>query len=405
MKIKILIKLLTGIVVCSMFAGCGQAATENPEVQDTTMTQEIVNNSDTENQPVAMPDVITTGQIGVIYNDEFKNTYIDLTIDEFNELGFAFGDSIDIAFDNGKTYTDVPYYSGYYVPVGELLACGYPGYPHVVIARNYGNSTWEEFELNDDSKVCITMNQKGKYLANQELFDLKYSDDRNDFDSDIVFANFREIKGGNIREGMFYRSASPCDNTHNRAVYANDLAEEYNIKVVLNLADNEEKYGKYIEANDFASDYYNDLYENGGVLLLAMDANYRSDEFAGKVANGLYETSKMDGAVLVHCLEGKDRTGFVCALMLALSDASAQEIIDDYMITYDNYYGVTEETSPEKYEAILGNVYDFFYCMCDADKGTDVYSLDLKAGAESYLKKGGLTDEEIADIETYLTGK
>ena len=91
--------------------------------------------------------------------------------------------------------------------------------------------------------------------------------------------------------------------------------------------------------------------------------------------------------------------------MLALSDASAQEIIDDYMITYDNYYGVTQETSPDKYEAILGNVYDFFYCMCDAEKGTDVYSLDLKAGAESYLKKGGLTDEEIADIETYLTGK
>ena len=48
------------------------------------------------------------------------------------------------------------------------------------------------------------------------------------------------------------------------------------------------------------------------------------------------------GPCLIHCVEGKDRTGFVCALMLALAGASAQEIIDDYMITYYNYYGITK---------------------------------------------------------------
>ena len=90
---------------------------------------------------------------------------------------------------------------------------------------------------------------------------------------------------------------------------------------------------------------------------------------------------------------------------MALADAPAKEIIDDYMLTYFNYYGITKEGMPKKYDAILDNVYDFFYCMCDAEKGTPVDTLDLKRGAENYLKKGGLTDEQIEEIEDYITVK
>lgn len=347
---------------------------------------------------------VTTGQIGVVRDEEFGNVYIDLTIEEFNALGFAFGDSVDIAFDNGKTLRDVPYYSGYYVPVGELLACGYPGYPHVVIARNYGDPTWEEFEMTESSKVTVTLSEKGRYINTQELFALEYSDDRADFDSDVMFANFREVKGGNLAPGMFYRSASPCDNQHGRAAYANALAEQHGIKFVLNLSDNETKYRSYTEKEDFSSVYYDSLYKNGDVLLLAMNANYRSDAFAGIVSRALLEMTGHEGPCLVHCVEGKDRTGFVCALILALAGATAQEITDDYMITYENYYRVTKQDKPEKYQAILDNVYDFMYCMCGAEKGTDVRSLDLKKGAEDYLGRGGLTAEQIASVTAFLCG-
>ena len=370
---KTLSVILSLVLVVSVFAACGK-------------------NSNT----------ITTGEIGVVKDEEFGNVYIDLTIDEFNALGFAFGDSLNISFDNGKSFEDVPYYSGYYVPVGEMLACGYPGYPHVVIAYNYGESTWEGFGMTEDSKVTVTLNEKGKYIDTQELFSLSYSDDRNDFDSDIEFANFRVVKGGNIKENFVYRSASPCDNQHNRAAYANKFAEEYGVKFVLNLSDNEEKYKGYVEAEGFSSQYYDSLYKAGNVLLLAMNANYRSDKFAGIISEAMYEMTKHDGPVLVHCVEGKDRTGFVCALMLALSNATAQEIIDDYMITYDNYYGVNKADKPEKYDAILGNVNDFLYCLCEAEKGTDLNTLDLKAGAENYLRRGGLDDAQIAEIEAYL---
>ena len=72
------------------------------------------------------------------------------------------------------------------------------------------------------------------------------------------------------------------------------------------------------------------------------------------------------------------------------------------MITYENYYRITKAGKPEKYEAILGNVNDFLYCLCDAEKGTPLDTLDLRAGAGNYLKRGGLTEEQIAAVEKYI---
>ncbi len=346
---------------------------------------------------------VSTGTIGVIHDEEFGGVYTELSIEEFDALGFSFGDSIDIEFDNGLKFKDIPYYSGYYCPIGELEACGYPGYPHVMIARCFGEPTWEEFGLTDLSKVKIMLHEKGKYLATQEASHIQYSDEREDYSSDQIFANFRELKGGNIREKAFYRSASPCDNSHCRAKYADLFAEEYGIHFVLNLADNDDKYGSYQKAPEFGSAYYDTLYDSGEVLLLSMDANYRSEKFTRTISEALYDMTFHDGPCLVHCLEGKDRTGFVCALVLALAGASYDEIADDYMITFDNYYGITKESDPVKYKAIKEKADDFYYCMCDAERGTDPAGLDLKKGAEDYLRKGGLSDIEIKKIEEYIT--
>lgn len=352
----------------------------------------------------ARSDKVTSGNLGVIKDTEFGNIYIDgLSIEEFNELGFSFGDSLNIRFDNGKMIEDIPYYSGYNTPVGELLACGYPGYPHVMIARNYGDPTWDEFEMTDDSKVCVTLNEKGKYLSIEELYSLSYSDKREDYDSDEIFANFRAVEGGKLTKDAFYRSASPCDNQHNRASFANSFAESCGVQFVINLSDDETKYQDHTAQPDFKSEYYDGLYRKGNVLLLALNANYRSDKFAQAISQAFLTMTKHDGPALIHCVEGKDRTGFACALLLALADASAQEIIDDYMITYANYYGIIEQTKPEKYNAILGDVNDFLYCLCDAQKGTPVDTLDLKDGAKSYLRRGGLTEEQIAAVEKYIT--
>lgn len=370
---KTLALLLCAALTLTLFAGCGAKAP------------------------------VTTGEIGVVRDEEFGNIYLDLTIDAFNDLGFAFGDSVDVALPGGEALEDIPYYSGYYVPVGSPLLCGYPGYPHPVIAYNYGDPTWETYGMTDDAVVTVTLREKGKYAATQDLFSLQYSDERGDFDSDQIFANFREVQGGSLKPKTLYRSASPCDNQHGRAAYANRFAEEAGVRFVLNLSDNEEKYLGYTAADDFDSAYYDALYRAGNVLLLAMNANYRADAFAATLSEALYAMAVHEGPCLVHCVEGKDRTGFVCALLLALSYATADEITADYMITYANYYGVTRESKPATYEAIRANVDDFLRCICEAEADAPVASLNLHDGAVSYLRRGGLTDEQIAAVETFLT--
>ena len=384
MKNRIMALLILSCIFLSMLCGCGN------------------DNTDSESATSDTAQTVTTGEIGVIKDDEYGGVFIALTIDEFNALGFDFGDSVNISFDNGTTLDDIPYYTGYYVPVNELLLCGYPGSPYVKLTRNYGDSTWDELQLTEDSKVTVTMNEKAKYISTEELNALEYSDNREDYDSDAVFANFREVCGGNLREKGFYRSASPCDNQHNRAPYANALAEEYGVGFVINLSDSEEDYQSLTEDEGFESAYYDGLYRQGNVLLLDPGMNYRSDEYAKIVSGAFLQMTDHDGPCLIHCVEGKDRTGFACVLLLALADAASDQIIDDYMISYYNYYGITQENEPDQYNAILVNVYDFLYCMCDAEEGTAVDTLDLKAGAESYLRKGGLTDDQIAKIEEYI---
>ena len=66
--------------------------------------------------------------------------------------------------------------------------------------------------------------------------------------------------------------------------------------------------------------------------------------------------------------------------MLALAGASAQEIIDNYMISYYNYYCITKEDDPERYEAVRTDINEFLYFLCDVKRGTSFDKMDLKAG-------------------------
>lgn len=62
---------------------------------------------------------ITTEEIEAIYEPKFGGSYLDITIDEFNNLGFAYGDSVDVTFSNGYKLSDILYYNGYYTKTNE----------------------------------------------------------------------------------------------------------------------------------------------------------------------------------------------------------------------------------------------------------------------------------------------
>ena len=86
---------------------------------------------------------ITTGEIEAIHEPKFGGSYLDITIDEFNNLGFEYGDSVDVTFSNGYKLSDIPYYNGYYTKTNDPLVVAYPGYPYVYVCVNNGEPLWE----------------------------------------------------------------------------------------------------------------------------------------------------------------------------------------------------------------------------------------------------------------------
>ena len=111
-----------------------------------------------------------------------------------------------------------------------------------------------------------------------------------------------------------------------------------------------------------------------------------------------------EGPYYIHCVEEKDRTGFVCLLLEALSGASYEGLENDYMITYHNYFGITKKKTPAKYAAfpdlILGDMFRF---LAGKENKGALESVDYGKAARNYLKYGGMSDSEIDVLVQLLT--
>ena len=89
---------------------------------------------------------------------------LDITIDEFNALGFEYGDSYDVTFSNGYKLEDIPYYNGYYSKTGHPLISAYPGYPHIDVCVNNGDPLWGTAGLKEGDTGTVTLCEKASTL-------------------------------------------------------------------------------------------------------------------------------------------------------------------------------------------------------------------------------------------------
>jgi protein-tyrosine phosphatase len=105
--------------------------------------------------------------------------------------------------------------------------------------------------------------------------------------------------------------------------------------------------------------------------------------------------------VIVHCMAGKDRTGTVCALTLALLGVSDEDIAADYALTTEAMRPLTEYLLKKNPEVVRGNEHMF-------DSPPDAMRMfldDLRAlhgSVEEYVREIGLTDDEVAAMRGHL---
>ena len=347
---------------------------------------------DTKNGPV-------TGTVQEI--EKYGHASLDVSIKDFEKAGFALGDTVNVSFDNGFTVEGIPYFNGYYVDNGAYMLRAYPGHETIAVCINYGKLN-EEAGVDVGSKAVITLAQKEGALAVYEMNQLERTNERKDYKSDEIFANFRGIALGDIPAGVLYRTSSPVNPEIGRAAYADDLIEKAGVKTVIDLADSKEEVEGYIANQGFDSPYYKGLFEDGQVIALAMPAAYTSDEFKTKLGQGLAFLAEHEGPYAVHCNEGKDRAGFTSALLEALMGAKLADIRTDYMQSYVNYYGLKKNT--DKYDLIQSaNIDAMLRAIAGVEQDADLAKVDLEQAAEDYIAACGLSAQQISALKTALS--
>ncbi len=347
-------------------------------------------------------DKIKCENLNISEDTKFGSATIDITIENFNNLGFSLGDSVDLSFSNGFSLTDVPYFDGYYVKTGEAVLVAYPNSTNIIVTYN-NLGIWESANLTSDTTVNIYLNTKEKYKATEDALGQSYSIIRSEYTSDEEFSNFRAISGGNLKDNLIYRGASPVDNSRNRAEITDSLLKKNNIQTVIDLADSESNINSYLENTSYTFPYTKGLIENNKMIYLSMSSSYSKDEYKQSVVKGFKFMLNNDGPYYIHCMEGKDRTGFVCLLVLALADGTYDELKDDYMKTYYNYYKINQ-TTKEKYDAIKELYFDSFITYLTGNNDINVAkTLNLKDAVISYLKNGNMTQEEIDNFINLIT--
>ena len=347
----------------------------------------------------AAEPVTVTGHVTEV--EKYGHACLDITIDAFQEAGFALGDIITV--EAGSYSGDMPFFNGYYVDRGEPMVRAYPGQEFIALCINYGKFA-ETAGIGVGDPVKLTLKEKAGALSVQEVNNLVYTDNRADYASDEVFANFRPVTAGNVAEGRLYRSASPVNNSRGRAAIASALAEKAGIRSVLNLANTEEEVAAFFAEDGFASDFYRELYDAGHVACLGMAADFASEDFAEKLAKGISFLAHEEPPFLVHCNEGKDRAGFTSMILEALMGAGTEEIEADYMLSFANYYGTAPGTA--QYETVLEkNIREMMRVIAGLEKGASLENVDICAAAENWLLSAGVPREDLDMLKDKLGGQ
>ena len=401
----VLVMLLTLLIGCTIPDGSGDGeGSSSGTGNDNEDSSGSGDGGSTDDSTVTDPTEITTKIYEIA---KHGNLILYMYGKDLYDKGYQHGDVVKIAI--GDKEWNVPLCTSYSdVDNGMPVLRAIADTDGVVLALNMGDFATtagiaQKTAIDEDPgyrwdylsdspiEIKITMKEKAGYRDEWLIRQLVRTNERTDYPhlSDEAFANFRVIETAGMGKGILYRSSSPINPYIGRNTYADKAAEKAGIITVVNLADNSNIY----EGTE------NSYYSTCQVVYVNLGMDFLSESTLDGIAEGMRFIIDNDGPYLIHCNEGKDRAGFVSALLECLMGATLDEVIDDYMLTYYNYYGVEEGT--EKYNAVVKN--NLIKSLNTTFKVDDVYKADLVAEAEAFLiEEAGLSADEVAALKANL---
>jgi protein tyrosine/serine phosphatase len=210
---------------------------------------------------------------------------------------------------------------------------------------------------------------------------------------DAESVNFREIRMGGIAPNTLYRSSHPIkENKQDRIISL--LVAQARIAAVLNLSDTNSE----ITRKAIFAPWYNKLLKNGRVLALGMDFSFSSENFTKKLKKALQFITISEGPWLIHCHAGVDRTGFVSMVLESFMGAKLDDIINDYLISFNSTYESSIYSEVNKEESLVAM--QLIFAMGNY---LPVNDQNLQVIAENYLRSAiKLTVGEIGLLKDKL---
>ena len=209
--------------------------------------------------------------------------------------------------------------------------------------------------------------------------------------SDEDFANFRMVRTTGIGEGKLYRSSSPVSTWGERNVIADKAAQKAGIRTFMNLADADPREHKGYEGS---------YYSTQRIIALGLGMKYASKDFRDKLAAGIRRMAHSEPPFLIHCSLGKDRAGFVCALVECLCGATLQKVVSDYLVSFTNYFGIMPGS--REYDFVAENEIVRFLAEAFGVKSTDLERISLADAGERYFRGIGVSPADIEALREKL---
>ena len=119
------------------------------------------------------------------------------------------------------------------------------------------------------------------------------------------------------------------------------------------------------------------------------------------IAQVLTTMSQQQGVTLFHCAAGKDRTGVIAMLLLALAGVAKQDIISNYEVTHTNLVTLREQFAHIRTQH--PNIKpEMMYSKPEYIEEAYDYIIATYGTVERYLQHIGMTDEAIAALRTRI---
>lgn len=326
----------------------------------------------------------------VIDEDQFGDVMLDL-----KGIDLEYGDSVNISFSGGYDIKGIPYYPDFYGSRGSAILTDY--FDSVCVA-GIGCSFNSLAGIENGESVVISLEQKSRYKDELEAYDISNAKVRSDGQSDEEYRNAREIKAGQIKDGRLYRGPSPFDQDYGRVELMDRYIQDNNISCVLDLSDTQER----LEGFEDLPEHTASLVSADHVIACAIGVDYLNAEAMDTIGCGLAEMAESDGPYLIHCSLGRDRTGVVCAVIEALCEATYEEIIEDYMASYDMLHGIDMDPGSLQYKLFKQRIDE----QLEAILGIGIDQLptsNLQKPAAGYLVRCGMTGEQVEMLIDRLT--